>query len=144
MKILQILAFMVVVYLLTIIITVACFATTIHRVVDGDTFIIKNPTPPADLMQKAIERHRLQGIDSPESTPQHSKCKKEIELGLKAKQFTNDFVKNNVDVVYVGLDKYGRFLIHITKGKLNLGDELVKNGLAVYYDGGTKIKDWCK
>jgi endonuclease YncB( thermonuclease family) len=34
--------------------------------------------------------------------------------------------------------------VHITKGKLNLGDELVKNGLAVYYDGGTKIKDWCK
>jgi endonuclease YncB( thermonuclease family) len=141
MKILQILAFMVVVYLLTMIITVACFATTINRVVDGDTFIIKNPTPPADLMQTS---HRLIGIDTPESLKQFAKCQKEIELGLKAKQFTNDFVKDSVDVVYVGLDKYGRFLVHITKGKLNLGDELVKNGLAVYYDGGTKIKDWCK
>jgi micrococcal nuclease len=141
MKILQILAFMVVVYLLTIIITVACFAITIDRVVDGDTFIIKKPTPPADLMQTS---HRLIGIDTPESLKQFAKCQKEIELGLKAKQFTNDFVKNNVDVVYIDTDKYGRFLVHITKGELNLGDELVKNGLAVYYDGGTKIKDWCK
>jgi endonuclease YncB( thermonuclease family) len=144
MKILQILAFMVVVYLLTIIITVACFATTIDRVVDGDTLIIKNPTPPKDLVQKALEKHRLHGIDAPESTPQHSKCPKEMELGLKAKQFTNDFIKNGVDVVYVDIDKYGRFLIHITKGNLNLADELVKNSLAVYYDGGTKIKNWCK
>lgn len=141
MKILQLLAFLVVVYLLTIMITIASFATTIDRVVDGDTFIIKKPTPPKDLVQTS---HRLIGIDTPESTPQHSKCPKEMELGLKAKQFTNDFVKDTVEVVYVGLDKYGRFLVHITKGKLNLSDELVKNGLAVYYDGGTKIKDWCK
>ena len=144
MKIFRIIGFLVVVYLLTIMITITCFATTIDRVVDGDTFIIKNPKPPADLMQKAIKRHRLVGIDAPESTPQHATCKKEIELGLKAKQFTNNFVKDGIDIVYIELDKYGRFLVHITKGNLDLGDELVKNGLAVYYDGGTKIKDWCK
>ena len=141
MKILQFLAFMIVIYLLAIIMTVVCFATTIDRVVDGDTFIIKKPTPPADLMQTS---HRLVGIDTPESLKQFAKCQKEIDSGLKAKQFTVDFVKNGVEVVYTELDKYGRFLVHITKGKLNLGDELVKNGLAVHYDGATKIKDWCK
>jgi endonuclease YncB( thermonuclease family) len=141
MKIFRIIGFLVVVYLLTIMITITCFATTIDRVVDGDTFIIKNPNPPADLIQTS---HRLVGIDTPESTPQHAKCKKEIKLGLKAKQFTNDFVKDGIDIVYIELDKYGRFLVNITKGNLDLGDELVKNGLAVYYDGKTKIKDWCK
>jgi len=141
MKIVKILAFLVVVYLLTIMITIACFATTIDKVVDGDTFIIKKPKPPADLIQTS---HRLQGIDTPESLKQFAKCQKEMELGLKAKQFTNNFVKDNVDVVYVGIDKYGRYLVHIIKGNINLADELVKNGLAVYYDGGTKTKDWCK
>jgi len=141
MKIFRIIGFLVVVYLLTIMITITCFATTIDRVVDGDTFIIKNPNPPIDLIQTS---HRLVGIDTPESTPQHAKCKKEIELGLKAKQFTNNFVKDGIDIVYIKLDKYGRFLVHITKGNLDLGDELVKNGLAVYYDGGTKTKNWCK
>ena len=141
MKIARILAFLVVVYLLSVIITAYCLAATIDRVVDGDTFIIKKPTPPADLMQTS---HRLHGIDTPESLTQFAKCQKEIDLGLKAKQFTNNFVKDNVDVVYVDLDKYGRYLVHITKGNLNLADELVKNGLAVYYDGGTKTKNWCK
>ena len=141
MKIFRIIGFLVVVYLLTIMITITCFATTIDRVVDGDTFIIKNPNPPVNLIQTS---HRLVGIDAPESTPQNAKCKKEIELGLKAKQFTNNFVKDGVDIVYIELDKYGRFLVHITKGNLDLGDELVKNGLAVYYDGGTKTKNWCK
>lgn len=141
MKIFRIIGFLVVVYLLTIMITITCFATTIDRVVDGDTFIIKNPNPPVNLIQTS---HRLVGIDAPESTSQHAKCKKEIELGLKAKQFTNNFVKDGVDIVYIELDKYGRFLVHITKGNLDLGDELVKNGLAVYYDGGTKTKNWCK
>lgn len=138
MNIVKILAFLVVVYLLTIMITISCFATTIDKVVDGDTLIIKKPNPPADLIQTS---HRLQGIDTPEK---FAKCQKAINLALKAKQFTNDFVKDNVDVVYVGIDKYGRYLVHITKGNLNLADELVKNGLAVYYDGGTKTKDWCK
>ena len=138
MKILQILAFLVVVYLLTIIITVSCFATTIDRVIDGDTIVINNPKPPADLLQK---NHRVAGIDTPEKA---SKCKKASDLAYKAKAFTSDFVKGGVEIVYVEIDKYGRYLVNVDKNGLNLADELVKNGLAVYYDGGTKEKDWCK
>lgn len=141
MKILQILAFLVVVYLLTIIITVASFATTIDRVIDGDTFVINNPKPPADLLQK---NHRVAGIDTPESFKQVAKCKKEIELGNKAKEFVSNFIKGGVEIVYVEIDKYGRYLVNVDKNGINLADELVKNGLAVYYDGGTKTKDWCK
>lgn len=133
--------------LATILFIICCFisinsyATTIDRVVDGDTFEIKNPKPPLKLMQT---RHRIAGIDAPESFKQAAKCKKEIELGLKAKEFVSNFVKDGVEIVYVKLDKYGRYVVVVDKNGINLADELVKNGLAVYYDGGTKEKDWCK
>ena len=133
--------------LATILFIICCFiamnsyATTIDRVVDGDTFEIKNPKPPLKLMQT---RHRIAGIDAPESFKQAARCKKEIELGLKAKEFVSNFVKGGVNIVYLELDKYGRYLVNVDKNGLNLADELVKNGLAVYYDGGTKTKDWCK
>lgn len=140
-SIIKILSILLIIYLLAIMLTVSCLATTIDRVVDGDTFVIKNPTPPADLLQK---NHRIAGIDTPESFKQFAKCKKEIELGNKAKAFTSDFVKGGVEIVYVEIDKYGRYLVNVDKNGLNLADELVKNGLAVYYDGGAKEKDWCK
>jgi len=90
------------------------------------------------------KNHRIAGIDAPESFKQAAKCKKEIELGLKAKEFVSNFVKGGVEIVYLELDKYGRYLVNVDKNGLNLADELVRNGLAVYYDGGTKTKDWCK
>jgi endonuclease YncB( thermonuclease family) len=133
--------------LATILFIICCFisinsyATTIDRVVDGDTFIVNNPSPPLDMLQKS---HRLAGIDTPESFKQAAKCQKEIELGLKAKAFVSNFVKGGVEIVYLEIDKYGRYLVNVDKNGLNLADELVRNGLAVYYDGGTKTKDWCK
>lgn len=117
------------------------FATKIDRVIDGDTFEIKNPNPPKELLQT---KHRITGIDTPESFKQVAKCQKEIDLGKKAKAFVENFIKDGVEIVYIELDKYGRFLVNVEKNGISLADELVKNNLAVYYDGGTKIKDWCK
>ena len=128
-------------FIVCLLISINSYATTIDRVIDGDTIVIINPKPPADLLQK---NHRIAGVDTPESFKQFAKCKKEIDLGLKAKAFVTDFVKGGVEIVYVELDKYGRYLVNVDKNGINLADELVKNGLAVYYDGGTKTKDWCK
>ena len=140
-NIIKLLSVLLIIYLLAIMITVSCFATTIDRVIDGDTIVINNPKPPADLLQK---NHRLAGIDTPESFKQVAKCKKEIELGNKAKEFVTDFVKGGVEIVYIELDKYGRYLVNVDKNGINLADELVRNCLAVYYNGGAKEKDWCK
>ena len=137
-SIIKILSILLIIYLLAIMLTVSCLATTIDRVIDGDTIVIINPKPPADLLQK---NHRIAGIDTPEKA---SKCKKASDLAYKAKAFTSDFVKGGVEIVYVEIDKYGRYLVNVDKNGLNLADELVKNGLAVYYDGGAKTKDWCK
>ena len=115
---------------------------TIERTVDGDTFVIKDPKPPREFLQN---KGRLVGIDTPESMKQFAKCQKEIELGLKAKEFSQKFVEqNNIDIIYLGLDKYGRYLISLRKDNKDLAEELVKAGLAVFYDGGTKVKDWCR
>ena len=128
-------------FIICLLISINSYATTIDRVVDGDTFIVNNPNPPLDMLQKS---HRLAGIDTPESFKQVAKCQKEIELGLKAKEFTKNFTKGEVDIVYLELDKYGRYLVNVSKNGKDLAEELVKNGLAVFYDGGTKTKDWCK
>jgi len=133
--------FATILFIICCFISINSYATTIDRVIDGDTIVIINPKPPADLLQK---NHRIAGIDAPESFKQAAKCKKEIELGLKAKEFVSNFVKGGVEIVYLELDKYGRYLVNVDKNGLNLADELVRNGLAVYYDGGTKEKDWCK
>lgn len=114
---------------------------TIERTVDGDTFVIMNPKPPREFLQN---KGRLVGIDTPESIKQFAKCQKEIELGLKAKEFSQKFVEQNgIEIIYLGLDKYGRYLISLRKDNKDLAEELVKVGLAVFYDGGTKVKDWC-
>ena len=125
-------------FIVCLLISINSYATTIDRVIDGDTIVILNPKPPADLLQK---NHRIAGIDTPEKA---SKCKKASDLAYKAKAFVTDFVKGGVEIVYVELDKYGRYLVNVDKNGINLADELVKNGLAVYYDGGAKTKDWCK
>ena len=125
-------------FIICLLISINSYATTIDRVIDGDTIVIINPKPPADLLQK---NHRIAGIDTPEKA---SKCKKASDLAYKAKAFVTDFVKGGVEIVYVELDKYGRYLVNVDKNGINLADELVKNGLAVYYDGGAKTKDWCK
>lgn len=119
-------------------------AKTIERTIDGDTFVILNPNPPKVFLQN---KGRLVGIDTPESVKQFAKCEKEIALGLKAKEFSQKFVDGddeNIQIIYLGLDKYGRYLISLRKNKKDLGEELVKAGLAVFYDGGTKVKNWCE
>ena len=125
-------------FIICLLISINSYATTIDRVIDGDTIVIINPKPPADLLQK---NHRIAGIDTPEKA---SKCKKASDLAYKAKAFVTDFVKGGVEIVYIELDKYGRYLVNVDKNGINLADELVRNGLAVYYDGGAKEKDWCK
>ena len=111
-----------------------------YRVVDGDTIEIKDPNAPISIL-KTIKSHRLYGIDTPELK---GKCKKERELALKAKYFTQNFITLNSQIFYhQKLDKYGRFLIEIKNNNKDLATELVVAGLAVYYEGDAKY-NWCQ
>lgn len=117
-------------------------AIMVDRVIDGDTIVINNPNPPKTIV---VSRNRIFGIDTPETSKSQAKCQKEIDLGLKAKEFTKEFVKEEIEVIYHGgFDDFGRYLISVKKKNQNLADELVKRGLAVYYDGKKKTKNWCE
>ena len=113
------------------------------RTIDGDTVEIMDLELPKHLKPKIF---RVYGIDTPESKKQFAKCQKEIELGLKAKKFTEDFLG---DLAFASFqnrpDKYGRILINIrnVKGE-DLAQALIKAGLAVEYYGDKKTKNWCK
>ena len=40
--------------------------------------------------------------------------------------------------------KYFRIVADVYVDSVSLADVLIKNNLAIKYDGGTKVKDWCK
>jgi len=85
---------------------------------------------------------RINGIDTPEVK---SQCQKEKVLAHSAKIFIEDILKDskNITLKNVNRDKYFRILADVYVDGVNLSDLLIINGMAVPYNGGTKI-DWCK
>lgn len=85
---------------------------------------------------------RLLGVDTPEM---RGKCKAEIILAKKAKTFVNDILKraNAIKLLNVQRGKYFRLVSRILVDGKYLDEELIKNGLGRFYDGG-KRKSWCK
>ena len=84
-------------------------------------------------------RLRLDGINTPES---RTKDLKEKALGLKAKEFTQNFLKDSQCQVKVRKKgKFGRWLAEVFVGKKSLNEELLKANLAREYYGG-KREPW--
>jgi endonuclease YncB( thermonuclease family) len=115
------------------------------RVYDGDTIYVNIPEVP-DLFGKNVGI-RLAGIDAPEM---HSTCKavadQEAEKA-KARQ-ARVLLKKYVDasstirLVAPERDKYFRIVSKVMVDDIDIAQVLIKNGLAVAYDGGTK-RSWC-
>jgi endonuclease YncB( thermonuclease family) len=115
------------------------------KVYDGDTITIAGKLPFADspLYRLSV---RLNGIDTPEM-----KGKGVTDDEKEAAKIVRDFVSNLVLNKYVRLEnvtneKYGRILADIYIGDIHLNELLLKEKLAVKYDGGTKKKptSWMK
>lgn len=115
--------------------------TRILRVVDGDTIVIEANYLPHSL--KPELSLRITGIDTAESNYM-AKCVKEQETGLKAKEFTKDFVKEGYgNIVIKDWDKYGgRVLGDVEINGKWLSQELINNNLAKPYNGLRK-ESWC-
>ena len=111
------------------------------RVYDGDTFFADIQS----LSSIAGENIgiRVSGIDTPEI--KGSKCKKEKELAIEAKQAVVNLLGSasiiRLDEIQRG--KYFRIVATVMIDGQNLSEILIRRGLAVAYDGGTKTKDWC-
>ncbi|CAK8712276.1 Endonuclease YncB, thermonuclease family [Candidatus Electrothrix gigas] len=116
--------------------------TDVHFVknYDGDTITvnIKDQHP---LIGENIPV-RVAGIDTPEIK---GKCAQEKELAHEAKEVVYELFQHGRKVKLKNLrrGKYFRIIADVYVGRKNVANVLVKKGLAVRYDGGTKGYDWC-
>ena len=121
--------------------------TKINKVVDGDTIDVTIDLG-FDLYKK--ERVRVAGIDTPEKRTRNLE---EKALGIDA----TNWLKEKLDGAIAGDDeltirtelvggvgKYGRLLgwLYIGDGDVSLNEEMIKQGYALEYDGGTKNKNF--
>ena len=119
----------------------------INRVVDGDTIDVTIDLG-FDLYKK--ERVRVAGVDTPEK---RTKDDEEKALGYDATHWLEDKLNGAIagddDLVIRtelvgGVGKYGRLLgwLYIGDAELSLNEQMITEGYAWSYDGGTKQKDF--
>ena len=79
---------------------------------------------------------RVRGVDCPEIKGGSAETK---ALAKEAKAFTKNFLKGGKILLRnCGRDKYFRLLCDVKVNGESLGEELIKAGHAIPYDGGTK------
>ena len=119
----------------------------INRVVDGDTIDVTIDLG-FDLYKK--ERVRIAGVDTPEK---RTRDLEEKELGIEAtnwlKEALDSAISGDDDLVIRtelvgGVGKYGRLLgwLYIGDADLSLNEQMIDEGYAWEYDGGTKQKNF--
>ena len=119
----------------------------INRVVDGDTIDVTIDLG-FDLYKK--ERVRVAGVDTPEK---RTRDKEEKALGIDAtnwlKEKLESAIKGDDDLIIRtelvgGVGKYGRLLgwLYIGDAEVSLNEDMITEGYAWEYDGGTKKKDF--
>ncbi len=115
------------------------YKVKITRVVDGDTVDAE-----VDLGFDTFikDRIRLMGLDTPES---RTRNKKEKALGLAAKAYLKELLKENKGDIILrtskeGKGKFGRILgtLLIYDGKTSVNQMLIDEGHARNYFGGSK------
>ena len=121
--------------------------TKINKVVDGDTIDVTIDLG-FDLAKK--ERVRIAGIDTPEK---RTRDLEEKALGLDAtawmKKHLEETIKGEDELTIRtelkgGMGKYGRLLgwLYVGESDVSLNEQMITEGYAWEYDGGTKKKDF--
>ena len=119
----------------------------INRVVDGDTIDV---TLDLGFSLTKKERVRIAGVDTPEKS---TRDKEEKALGIDAtnwmKEKLNNTIKGDEELtirteLVGGVGKYGRLLgwIYVGDDTVSLNEQMITEGYAWEYDGGTKKKDF--
>lgn len=116
---------------------------SIHKVVDGDT-IDADIDLGFDI--SLTKRIRLAGVDTPESRTTDANEKK---LGLESKEWLKKRVEGAKNIIIRtelpdSTEKYGRIIGHlfINGEETSLNNQMITEGYAWTYDGGTKKKDF--
>ena len=121
--------------------------TEINRVLDGDTIDVTIDLG-FDLFKK--ERVRIAGVDTPEKRTRNLE---EKALGIDATNWLKEKLEGAIsgddDLVIRtelegGVGKYGRLLgwCYIGDATTSLNEQMIAEGFAWPYDGGTKQKDF--
>ena len=121
--------------------------TEINRVVDGDTIDVTIDLG-FDLYKK--ERVRVAGIDTPEK---RTRDLEEKALGIDATNYLKKKLEDTIagdDELTIrtelkgGMGKYGRLLgwLYIGEDVVSINEQMIDEGYAWSYDGGTKKKDF--
>ena len=119
----------------------------INRVVDGDTIDVTIDLG-FDLMKK--ERVRIAGVDTPEK---RTRDLEEKALGIDATNWMKEKLEGAIkgdDELTIrtelkgGMGKYGRLLgwLYIGEDDVSINEQMIAEGYAWSYDGGTKKKDF--
>ena len=121
--------------------------TEINRVVDGGTIDVTIDLG-FDLYKK--ERVRVAGVDTPEKRTRNLE---EKALGIDATNWLKKKLEDTIageDELTIrtelvgGMGKYGRLLgwLYIGEDTVSLNEQMITEGYAWEYDGGTKKKDF--
>ena len=117
------------------------------RVVDGDTIDVTIDLG-FDLYKK--ERVRIAGVDTPEK---RTRDLEEKALGIDATNWMEEKLEGAIDgeseltirtELKGGMGKYGRLLgwLYVGDDNVSLNEQMITEGYAWSYDGGTKKKDF--
>ena len=123
---------------------------SVLKVVDGDTIDASIDLGFDISLEKRI---RLAGVDTPESRTTDAK---EKALGLEVKEWLEKKLDGQTDIIVKtelpdSTEKYGRILGHLFIGdkevsavnkKKSVNQQMIDEGYAWEYDGGTKKKDF--
>ena len=121
--------------------------TAITKVLDGDTIDVIIDLG-FDLAKS--ERVRIAGVDTPEKRTRNLE---EKALGIDATEWLKDKLEGAIDgdddliirtELVGGVGKYGRLLgwLYIGDATVSLNEQMIDEGYAWPYDGGTKQKDF--
>ena len=118
----------------------------VNKVLDGDTIDVTIDLG-FDLYKK--ERVRVAGVDTPEKRTRNLE---EKALGIDATNWLKKELKDVLDgddelivrtELHGGVGKYGRLLgwLYVGDEELSLNEQMINQGYAHAYDGGTKNMD---
>ena len=121
--------------------------TEVTKVVDGDTIDVVIDLG-FDIYKH--ERVRIAGIDTPEK---RTRDLEEKALGIDATNWMKGVLEDTIagdDELTIrtelkgGMGKYGRLLgwLYINEDTVSLNEQMITEGYAWAYDGGTKQKDF--
>jgi len=125
---------------------------SVLKVVDGDTI---DAAIDLGFDISLTKRIRLAGVDTPES---RTTDVKEKALGLEVKEWLKKKLEGQTDIIVKtelpdSTEKYGRILGHLFIGdkevsavnkKKSVNNQMIEEGYAWEYDGGTKKKNFAE